>query len=174
MFITNPNQSNLKAVLVPCENTSQFDITNKLTSRLLIDILNRTVFRTAPWGALLVTSCKPDVSPFIKTLWALPFSLFFTKHSVYLLTWQLESLSRRMLWGRASKAWLKSRKTSFTAYCSSTNQVTLSQKDIKSVRQEFPFMNLCWLCLMSALPFKCLSIAPSVIFSVFFQVLRLD
>lgn len=62
----------------------------------------------------------------------------------------------------------KIQKNSFTAFHSSTSQVTLSQKDTKSVRQEFPFMNLCWLCLMSALPFKCLSIAPIVTFSVIF------
>lgn len=63
----------------------------------LINISNRTDPRIQPWGPPQVTGCQPNVAPFTTTVWALPFSQFFTQHTVNLLISQLNSLFRRML-----------------------------------------------------------------------------
>lgn len=62
------------------------------------------------------------------------------------------------------KSFIKSRKTKSITFPSFTWQVTLLEKSIKSVREDFPF----WIPVDSALSFKCLSAAPSMIFFTFF------
>lgn len=112
-------------------STSWFSIVSNLlmmqstpASRSLTEMLNRTI----PWSesleTLLVTSHQPDVALFASALWALPFSQFITQGNTNLLSSQYEHLSRRIL-GMVSKALLKSRKITSTAFPSS-KQVTLS------------------------------------------------
>lgn len=122
-------------------------------------MLIRTVPRTEPRRTLLVTGYQSDVALFTTILWALPSSQFITQNSMNLLISQLDNLSRRMLWGAVPKALLKWRKITSTAILSSTKWVTSSQKEIKLLGQNFPFMNPCWLCLIIALSFNCLSIS---------------
>jgi len=74
-----------------------------------MNVLNSTGPRIEPWGTPRVSSYQPDAAPLTTTLWALPFSQFFTQCTAYLLISQLDNLSRRMLWGTVSKALLKSR-----------------------------------------------------------------
>lgn len=75
----------------------------------------------------------------------------------------LNNISRRMLWGMLSKALLKSRLMS-TAFLSSPKW-TLAQNVIKVVRQDFFFINSCWLCQIIALFFNWPSVATRAIIS---------
>jgi len=134
-------------------------------SRLPINTSNRTGPRTEPRGT------PPDWSPAGYSLvhynpafqgW----KKFFIQRTMNSLILQLDNLSRR--WGTVSKAWLKSRKTTFSAFPSSSRWATQSQQDIKLVKQDFPFMNPCWLRLTIALFFICLSIECCLIFFTIF------
>lgn len=46
---------------------------------------------------------------------------------------------------RKSKKLLKPKKITSTGFPGSTRWVTLSQKEIKLVKQDFPFVSPCWL-----------------------------
>lgn len=60
-------------------------------------MLHRTDTRTEPWGTPLVTTCQSDVA--LSTLWVLLFRQFITQHSMNLFNSDVDSLSRRLLWG---------------------------------------------------------------------------
>lgn len=82
---------------------------------------NRTGHRTEPWGVSVVTVHQTDGVPFTMTLWVKLLSQFNTEFSMDLFNSQPENLSNRILWGTASKAFLKSSKiTSATIPLSTT------------------------------------------------------
>lgn len=88
-------------------------------SKSLIKMLNRTSPRNESWGTLLVTVCQPDAASFIMALWAPPFSHIITSKvspAHYRLISQSDNLSRRVLWGIISKAFLKCKKITTTAF----------------------------------------------------------
>lgn len=93
-------------------------------SHLLVRVLSRGGPRTWPWGATLVTGCQLDAPLLTTTLWALSFSCLFYQCTTNLLTPQLESLSKTVLWRTTSKALLKSRNTTLTFFPSFTGQAT--------------------------------------------------
>lgn len=76
------------------------------------------------WTELQLSSGKHQPARCIATLYWASSSL----SSVYLLTSQLYSLSRRVLWGKVLKALLKSWQITSTDFHSPVKQMTLSQK----------------------------------------------
>lgn len=87
-----------------------------LASNTSINILKKPGSRTESWGAHLVTIHEPDLGPFTTTLWALPFSQFFTQNNRKLLIPQLH-FYKIMLWDSESKELLESiKKTTATVF----------------------------------------------------------
>jgi len=74
------------------------------------------------------------------------------------------SFSRRILWETVLKALLKFSLTLSTA----TRQVTQSQKQIRLVKQDPPFLSLCYLGLIPWLSCTCQVISLSMICSISF------
>lgn len=103
---------------------SQLGITSKADNGTFISWLRSASLTTGPWEATLVTGSQLDAPLLTTTLWDLSFSCLFYQCTANLLTPQLESLSRRILWRTPSKALLKSGKTTLTFFPSSTGQAT--------------------------------------------------
>jgi len=72
----------------------------------LMKILKSTDPNNDPWETPFVTDLHLDTEPLINTLWIRPCKQFLTHWTIHLY---LSSLEKRMLWGTASKALLKSR-----------------------------------------------------------------
>lgn len=91
------------------------------------------------WEVSLVTSCQLDFVLLIISLWAQWESQFFTHfHSVvHLLSSYLTNLAIRLLWGTMSKAVLKLRYTTFSAFPLFTELVISTERTTSVVRYDF-------------------------------------
>ena len=95
-------------------------------SRSVINVFNRTGPNIEPCGTPLVTGHQLDLTPFTTTLWAQPSSQFFIQRRVRPSKPRAVTFPRRMLWETVTKALLKFRQTTSTAFLSSTKRDTLS------------------------------------------------
>ena len=92
-----------------------------LSSRSLMNILNKTGSSTSHWEHYLSTDLQLDSALMITTLWALPVSKFSIHLTVHSSIPHFLSLSTRMLWETVSKALLKSKCTTSFALPSPTH-----------------------------------------------------
>ncbi|TRZ26596.1 hypothetical protein HGM15179_000537 [Zosterops borbonicus] len=115
------------------DTCSQLNVICKFTNErvnILIHVINKDIEQSWPQHTPLrdTTGDCPqlDAAPLTSTLWARPSSQFLTQQGVLLSKPWAASFSRSVLWETVSRALLKSKYTTSTAFPASTRQVTWS------------------------------------------------
>ncbi|TRZ19361.1 hypothetical protein HGM15179_007751 [Zosterops borbonicus] len=151
---------------------SQLGITGKFADGgldPLIHVINENIEQSwpqhRPLGNTTGDCPQLDAAPFTTTLWVWPSSQFLTQQRGLLPNPWAASFARSVLWETVSKALLKSRQATSTAFPAS-RWVSWSQKETGLVRQDLPLPNPCQLGLISQLSWGCHVITPKIIWSI--------
>lgn len=95
--------------------------------------------------------------------YSLGLAQFFTYWTV-LLSWP-DSFSRRMLCETIANTLLTSKQMKYTAFPTFTKWVILSQKEIRLVNNDLPFINSCWLGFIIWSTCRCCVMTRKMIYS---------
>lgn len=153
-------------------STSQFGVTSRSCSGGLsscIQVIDKYIEQNwlSTWALRNFPAHQPDVAPFTANLWALP-ALQPVLHPIH--REPAHPTVRQLLQKGAVRDNIKSltkiQKNYIHLLPFILQAVILPQKQIKLIKQNFPFENPFWLCLMTALFFKCFSVVHSIIFFI--------